>query len=106
MTLQQFIQSTQRSAWVWHGTLEVYVRRDAHYVERTLTSFLTIANVVNRAETGKGDFWRMIEAVERWATLPLRIEQALNPRLAASLRARGWMEYQPYNFIKEKVCQK
>lgn len=103
MTLQQFIQAKARNAWVWHGTLEVYVRHDTHYVERILTNFLTIANVVNRAGTGKGDFWRMVEAVERWTTLPLRIEQVLNQRLATSLRARGWVEYQPDNFIKQKL---
>lgn len=105
MTLQQFLQGAYRNAWVWHGTLEVYVRHDAHYAGGTLTNFLTIANVVNRATTGKGDFWRMITAIERWTTLPIRVEQVLNPRLAASLRSRGWVEYQPYNFYTEKLCK-
>lgn len=95
MTLDQFLQSKSRNAWVTFKTLDVYVRRGHHHINNTVTGTFDIANVVNAEQfRGAGQFWSLISHLV--TTLPpatiILIENVHNTQLAKSLRDRNWTE--------------
>lgn len=102
-TIQEFLASGRRNAWVRDGQMNLFVRRSTRAVQsvagpRVVQAF-DLANMEQPQDLrGQGRLWALIEQLDR--ELPsgfqiLYIESVLNDRLAASLRARPeWIEVQ------------
>jgi hypothetical protein len=95
MTLTEFLANKAlRNAWVMHENIDIYVRRSFHVLDGKSVDTFDLANMNAPLHTrGHGELWAAIDLVK--AAEPERtlyIENVLNERLAASLRARGWTE--------------
>lgn len=85
MNLDQFIASNLRNEWINEPGLHYYVRKNLLY-----PGAIDLANVEPSRDGSVGGFWRFLR---RYSTrIPFRVENVLNPDLAAYLRRLGWRE--------------
>lgn len=86
--LQEPFEFSASSQWVWHGTLELYVRKP--YSPRQGWD-ICIANVQQHGRMGQGEFYELLDMLEPNYTI--KMENVLNDSLNMSLRLnRGYTQ--------------
>ena len=90
--LKEFLESSQRNAWLENSLLKVYVRKGHHIIENRLVKTLDIAalEVVKR---NRGTGTKLINDFHQMNSFEYTyLENVLTERFTNKLRSLGWHE--------------
>lgn len=97
MSLDEFLESSFRNAWIRIGIFEIYARKSFRMIDGKKVYCLDLANIENREyrKRGQGYFRDLIKALaktQRGTFGALYTESVINTRLAASLPSMGFSD--------------
>lgn len=91
MSLQEFLESSLRNAWIVDGFIDVYVRKSKRIIDGKMVDCFDVASVsVQEDQQGKGlftDFMRMV--IERMDCC-IYVESILNPAVERICESLGF----------------
>ena len=102
-SIQEFLGSGQRNAWVHLEKMRVYVRaRSTRYINKKIVSTFDVATVeVEAPYRGQGVFTRFLEKIEADLDLPIYVENVLDPRFQNFFRKRKGYKELPSQFLED-----
>lgn len=98
MSIEEFVHSGARNAWIKDGDFSIYIRR-SHRVDEndSLVQYLDLANIENSKAKlrGKGAFWSLLERAKKLVLadpklIGILVESIQNKKLVTSLLAHGF----------------
>lgn len=94
ISINDFLDSTDRNRWIYSGSFEIYVRKTHHLVRGEVVPCFDIATINERncKRRGKGFFTNLLQNIE--TEIPsefyIYVENVMNPRLGTFLLRRGY----------------